>query len=92
MKTTHAHDVEEWLDSLDPERIEWKDAARLRAVAEARNEVGHAEQALRDAIRDAHEHGDSWTAIGMVLGISRQAAHRKYAGRQGNGRGKEQSA
>ncbi|MEV1131367.1 hypothetical protein [Agromyces sp. NPDC049794] len=89
--TTPAHEVEEWLDSLDPERIEWKDAAHLRAVAKARDELGQAEQALRAAIRDAHDHGDSWTAIGMVLGISRQAAHRKYAGGQGNQPGEERS-
>lgn len=89
MKTTHTDDVEEWLDSLDPAVIEWKDGTRLRNVAKARIELGHAERALRSAVREAHDNGDSWTAIGMVLGISRQAAHRKYAEPHGGDSGDE---
>ncbi|MFD4422025.1 hypothetical protein ACFWN7_11050 [Agromyces sp. NPDC058484] len=79
MKTTNPNDVEKWLDELNSADIEWKDGAHLREVVAARVALDDAERALRSAIRKAHDNGNSWAAIGMMLGISRQAAHRKYA-------------
>jgi len=80
METTHHDNIDAWLDSLDPATIEWKDAAPLRRIAAAREAAEAAERELRDAVRAAHAAGLSWTAIGAYLGVSKQAAHRKYAG------------
>lgn len=49
----------------------------MRLIA-ARNALAAAEQELRDAVRDAYDGGDSWLTIGTVLGISRQAAQRRF--------------
>jgi hypothetical protein len=61
---------------------EWSWTARdrsktMRLIA-ARNALAAAEQELRDAVRDAYDGGDSWLTIGTVLGISRQAAQRRF--------------
>ncbi len=53
----------------------------LRAVAALRLLTDRLE-ALQ--VRNARAHGWSWEAIGAVLGVSRQAVHKKY--RRGTGR------
>lgn len=77
--TTNRTDVEQWLDAIDPATTPTKDARHLRAVGEALTALEQAEARLQRAVADARNAGDSWTAIGAVLGTSRQAAHRKYA-------------
>lgn len=78
-KAKHKTDVEEWLDTLDPETTPGRDARHLREVGKALTALEEAEKNLEEAVRAAHEAGDSWAAISSVLGTSRQAAHRKYA-------------
>lgn len=78
-RTQHKTDVEEWLDTLDPATTPAKDARHLREIGQALTNLEDAERALEKAIADARAAGDSWTAIGAVLGTSRQAAHRKFA-------------
>ncbi|WP_203453978.1 hypothetical protein [Jiangella aurantiaca] len=77
-RTQHKTDVEEWLDTLDPATTPAKDARHLREIGQALTNLEDAERALEKAIADARAAGDSWTAIGAVLGTSRQAAHRKF--------------
>lgn len=79
MTTKEQNDIEAWLDSLDPAKIEWKDGAGLRRLIAALGNLEAAESELREAVREAHETGLSWSAIGGLLGTSKQAAHRKYA-------------
>ncbi|REF37930.1 hypothetical protein [Thermasporomyces composti] len=58
-----------------------REKAPLEALADiaAARETLEAEAALQ--VRRAREQGCSWEAIAAALGISRQAAHKKYAGR-----------
>ena len=56
-----------------------RDGRHLRRIGAALTALEAAEEALRAAVAEAHDAGDSWAAIGAVLGTSRQAAHRKYA-------------
>lgn len=77
-KTTDRADVEEWLDAMNLATTPTKDARHLRAVGEALTALEQAEIRLKQAIVDARDAGDSWTAIGTMLGTSRQAAHRKF--------------
>lgn len=42
--------------------------------------LGYAENLLRDAVIASHERGMSWTQIGRGLGITKQAAHERFAG------------
>ncbi len=77
-RTQHKSDVEGWLDTLDPATTPAKDARHLREIGQALANLEDAERALEKAITDARAAGDSWTAIGAVLGTSRQAAQRKF--------------
>ena len=40
--------------------------------------VRDAEQSLRDAVAEARFEGASWSELGAVLGVSRQAAHERF--------------
>ena len=59
----------------DPDGI----LARLSAVREARSEVERQEAAL---VRRARNEGIVWEQIAASLGVTKQAVHRKYAGRR----------
>ena len=78
-RTNNKTDVERWPDGIDPNVDAGRDGRHLRAIGAALTALEEAEDALRKAIADAHDTGDSWHAIGVVLGTSRQAAHRKFA-------------
>jgi hypothetical protein len=53
-------------------------AAGLQAARELR-ELAERLEALQ--VRNAREHGWSWQEIAFFLGVSKQAVHKKYAGR-----------
>ncbi|MEO6115356.1 MAG: hypothetical protein ABIP33_03135 [Pseudolysinimonas sp.] len=78
-KTAKHPTVEEWLDSIDPQTIEVRDGVHLRAIAAALAALEASERQLETAVADAKKAGESWNAIGVALGTSRQAAHRKFA-------------
>jgi len=72
--TETAAAVAEQAASRDP-------AVGLRAVAALRRLADQLE-ALQ--VRNARERGWSWEAIGAVLGVSRQAVHKKHHARRGS--------
>lgn len=51
----------------------------LRAIVERRREIEREEEVQ---VRRARNRGTSWAAIATVLGVSRQAVHKKYGGRR----------
>jgi len=51
--------------------------AALGALASIRKEIERREAVL---VRRARVRGASWAAIAVVLGVSRQAVHRKHGG------------
>lgn len=72
-----AVEADQFIDTIDPATM--RDGVHLRAIAAARDNVGFAQSALIEAIRDARRAGDSWAMIALMLRTSRQNAHRKYA-------------
>ena len=66
------------LSSLDPARAPARDAAGVRRIIAARKRLAEAERELHDAVAAAKDAGDSWTVIGAALGVSRQAAQRRF--------------
>lgn len=47
-------------------------------ITAALEELQKADTALRSAVMDARQLGDTWTVIGAALGITRQAARKRY--------------
>jgi hypothetical protein len=72
--------VADWLESddVDIDDAVMLDGTPLRRVVAADEAVQRARQFLIDEVRAAHEAGHSWAAIGVVLGISRQAARERF--------------
>jgi hypothetical protein len=75
---TKAHD-ESGLDDLDLKPGDLRDASHLRDIIAAVEQTRVAEAELRRAVHAAREAGDSWTVIGMALGVTRQAAQKRFA-------------
>lgn len=48
---------------------------RIRELIQQRREI---ERRLSAEVRKSHQLGYSWEAIALALGVSRQAAHKKY--------------
>jgi hypothetical protein len=76
-RAQRADALERWADDVDA-LVEAKTAA-LRTIAELVEQRDDVDTALLDAIRDARKADRSWSEIGAMLGISKQAAQRKYA-------------
>ena len=71
--------LERWADRVDTDELVLADTEPLRriaALAEQRDDV-HA--ALVEAVRSARAADRSWSEIGAMLGVSKQAAQRKYS-------------
>ncbi|OHV05115.1 hypothetical protein [Mycobacterium talmoniae] len=67
------------LDQLDPEVTRARDAAAFRRIVAAVDAVRDADAELVEAVKEARERGDSWTAIAVALGTTRQAAQQRFA-------------
>jgi len=72
-----AADAEAWLDSLDPETVEAEDPNDLRCIGLAVRDAAAARE-TDEAAAAARANGRSWGEIGMVLGVSRQAARERF--------------
>lgn len=73
--------LEAWADAVDPSELRAADTDALRHIAElarARAEVDAELTRTVHAARAAHR---SWSEIGAMLGVSKQAAQRKYGTR-----------
>lgn len=71
--------LERWADEVDADDLVEAKTSALRAIAELAEQRNDIDAALLDAIRDARNADRSWSEIGAMLGVSKQAAQRKYA-------------
>lgn len=73
-----AAQAETWLDSLDPAVMPAEDPADLRRIGLALRGLVKEQREVDEAVAAARANGRSWAEIGLVLGISRQAARERY--------------
>ncbi len=78
-RTQRADALERWADEIAADDLVEAKTAALRAIAELVEQRDEVDTALLDAIRDARNADRSWSEIGAMLGVSKQAAQRKYA-------------
>lgn len=74
------NDIEEWLDTVEPEGPA-RDAAHIRRIIVAAEALRTADTELTAAVAAARAAGDTWDAIGVALGTSRQAAYQRFGKR-----------
>jgi len=68
--------IDDFFAAVRPESL--KDGSHLREITAARIAVDDAKQRLQSAVEAARDAGDSWSAIGVMLGMSKQNAYRKF--------------
>ena len=71
--------LEVWADRVAADDLVVADTDALRSIAELAEQRDEVDAALIDAIRSAREADRSWSEIGAMLGVSKQAAQRKYS-------------
>jgi hypothetical protein len=78
-RAQRADALERWVDDHDGDDLVEANTAALRTIAELVEQRDDVDTALLDAIRDARNADHSWCEFGAMLGVSKQAAQRKYA-------------
>jgi hypothetical protein len=68
---------DEWLDNLEVDPGNSRDARHLPRITAAAEAVESAHAELRAAVAAARDAGDTWAMIAVALGISRQAAYQR---------------
>ena len=71
--------LEQWADRVAADDLVVADTDALRSIAELAEQRDEVDAALIDAIRSTREARRSWSEIGAMLGVSKQAAQRKYS-------------
>lgn len=69
---------DEWLDPVEPDPADARDASHIRRIIAANDAVESAQGELVAAVAAARAAGDTWDAIGVALGVSRQAAYQRF--------------
>ncbi len=69
---------ERWADTVDAHDLVVVDTTALRALLELSEQRSAVEAELVHAVRGARADHRSWSEIGVMLGVSKQAAQRKY--------------
>lgn len=71
--------LEEWADRVDTEDLRVVDTEALRTITVLVDRRDEVDEQLTDAVRSARRAHRSWTEIGAMLDVSKQAAQQKYA-------------
>jgi len=68
-------------ENFDPSAARRVDVSDLRAIADAADRANKNEALLTERVGIARAHGWSWNRIAIALGVSRQAARQRFAGK-----------
>ncbi|MGH8926413.1 MAG: hypothetical protein ACRDWA_17580 [Acidimicrobiia bacterium] len=71
--------LEEWASKVDSADPQLADTTALREIAKLADQRNEVEAELAAAVRSARQARRSWSEIGALLGVPKQAAQRKYA-------------
>ena len=70
--------LEDRADRVDPAELRYADTEVLRKIAAPAQRRSEVEDDLTAAVRSARRAQRTWSEIGAMLGVSKQAAQRKY--------------
>lgn len=74
--------LEAWSERVETQELREADTGALRAIAELVHQRAHVDDELTAAVRAARQAQRSWSEIGTMLGVSKQAAQRKYGAKR----------
>jgi hypothetical protein len=78
-RTDRAESLERWAEDVDPADLKVVDTEALRVIAELVEQRNDVDEDLTEAVCQARREERSWAEIGAMLGVSKQAAQRKYS-------------
>lgn len=70
--------LDSWADAVDPADLRAADTESLRLIAELAQRRDRVDAELAETVQAARASHRSWSEIGAMLGVSKQAAQRKY--------------
>lgn len=70
--------LESWADNVETSQLREADTDSLRKIAELAQRRDQVDVELAESVRAARTANRSWSEIGAMLGVSKQAAQRKY--------------
>jgi hypothetical protein len=73
--------LEAWAERVQTEKLKVADTEALRVIADLADQRERVDSELTAAVRAARAAHRSWSEIGTMLGVSKQAAQRKYGHR-----------
>jgi hypothetical protein len=82
----HAKALEKWADTVDASELRLADTQALRTIAELVDQRTDVDEQITEAVISARQSNRSWSEIGAMLGVSKQAAQRKYSSKASSGR------
>jgi hypothetical protein len=74
--------LERWADAVDPRDLREAETASLRTLAELAAQRNGLERDIAEVVQAARASKRTWSEIGAILGVSKQAAQRRYGPRQ----------
>lgn len=77
-RAERAKALEDWAERVEFSHLREADTEALRMIAELAERREVVEEELIEAVRSARQAHRSWSEIGTMLGVSKQAAQRKY--------------
>ncbi|GAS94430.1 hypothetical protein RMCC_1396 [Mycolicibacterium canariasense] len=77
-KVKEQKDLEDFLDNVEVKPADARDATHIRRIIAAKKAATDADAELVAAVRAARAAGDTWDAIGMALGTTRQGAYQRF--------------
>lgn len=77
-RSERAAALEAWADTVEPDDLREADTDSLRHIAELAQQRDQVDSELAESVRAARAAHRSWSEIGTMLGVSKQAAQRKY--------------
>ncbi len=81
-----ARALEKWADQVDGSVLKAADTEALRTIAKLVDQRGQMDERITEAIISARQANRSWSEIGVMLGVSKQAAQRRYSPKVSTGR------
>ena len=78
-RAARAEALEAWADEVDEADLVEADTAVLRHLGQLAAKRDALESDVREAVEEARRSKKSWSEIGAMLGVSKQAAQRKYS-------------